>query len=245
MKLQQKSLFIMLFFCFFSSILISQNKRLDSLKILSKSQKKVNKFQTFLDISTIYIGINLDSAKFYTNKAYNISKEINNDSLKIKALMALGFRNFEFGNYSKAIQNFDKALPISIQIKDSTSIADIYNGFAITFSKQGDLNKSIEYNFKTLSVYENINDSLGIGNSYLNIGWDYRKLKEFKKSLKYNFKSLEVYQKIKDSMRVAMIHNNIAGTQNELGDYKEALKYSTKSKNYFLKPIKLKIFQNG
>ncbi len=214
---------------------INTNNKIDSLKSLSKSQIGKQKFKTLLDISGIFTGINLDSAKFYTNKAYEISKKINNDSLKIKALMSLAFRNFESGNYSNAIKNFEEALPISLILKDSTSLADIYNGFAITYSKKGDINKSIEYNFKTLSIYEKIKDSLGIGNSYLNIGWDYRTLKEFKKSLKYNYKSLEVYENIKDSIRIAMINNNIAGTQNELGNYNKALEYSKKSKNYFLK----------
>lgn len=229
---------IIILFFLFPLITYSQtstNKFIDSLKTVLKSQKGEKKFKTLLEVSEVYIGVNLDSSKVYTNKAYYLSKEINNDSLKIKALMALGFRNFESGDYQNAIKNFDKALSTGIVLKDSTSIADIYNGFAITYSKLGDLNKSIEYNFKTLSIYEKIKDSLGIGNSYLNIGWDYRKLNEFKKSLKYNFKSLEIYKKIKDSLRIAMIHNNIAGTQNEIGQYKDALEYSNKSKSYFLK----------
>ncbi|KGL61954.1 tetratricopeptide repeat protein [Polaribacter sp. Hel1_85] len=224
---------ISILFC--SSKCISQNKKIDSLKFLSKSQNGKQKFKTLLQISEIYSRINLDSSNLYTKKAFEISKEINNDSLKMKALMSLGFRSFESGDYSRAIKNFEKALPISFTLKDSTSIADIYNGFAITYSKHGDLKKSIEYNFKTLSIYEKIKDSLGVANSYLNIGWDYRKLKEYKKSLKYNFKSLEIYKKIKNSLRVAMANNNIAGTQNELGQYKKAIKYSNKSKEYFLK----------
>lgn len=113
-------------------------------------------------------------------------------------------------------------------------MADIYNGFAIAYSKKGDLNKSIEYNFKTLSIYEKLKDSLGIGNSYLNIAWDYRSLKEFDKSLKYNLLSLDIYTKINNALRIAMANNNIAGTQNELGNYNKAIEYSKNSRNYFL-----------
>ena len=230
-----KLLFTSLFFCLFILVTYSQNKNLDSLKSLVILQNGKEKFNTLLEISTIYSGINLDSAKYFTNKAVEISNKINNDSLKIKALVSLGFRNFESGNYEKTIKNFDEALPLIKTIKDSTYLADVYNGYAITYSKKGNLNKSIEYNFKTLSIYEKIKDSLGIGNSYLNIGWDYRKLKEFKKSLKYNYKSLDVYSKIKDSIRIAMANNNIAGTYNELGNYSEAIKYATISKEYFNK----------
>lgn len=231
-----KTLKVLLVYCLlFNSIAYSQNRPLDSLKTLSNSQNEKEKFQTFLEISTIYSGINLDSAKVYTNKAYVLSQKINNDSLKVKALLSLGFRNFESGNYNKAIYSFEKAVPLSIKIQDSTAIADAYNGFAIVYSKKGDLRKSIEYDFKTLAIYEKIKDSLGVGNSFLNIGWNYRKLKEFKKSLTYNLKSLAMFEKIKDSLRIAMVNNNIAGTQNELENYIEALKYSEKSKNFFLK----------
>ena len=233
MKILKLVLFVWLIL--FSQKIVTQNKKVDSLRSLINLQKKDKKIKTLLEISTIYSGINLDSAKKYTEKAYLISKKIKNDSLTILALASLGFRNFESGDYKKAIGYFEKALPISLKIKDTTSIADIYNGFAIVYSKQGNLSKSIEYNFKTLSIYEQIKDSLGIGNSYLNIGWDYKKLKEFEKSLKYNLKSLKIYQDIKDSLRIAMVNNNIAGTHNELGNYKKAINYSNKSKEYFLK----------
>lgn len=225
------------FFVLITSLGISQNQKnkpLDSLKILSTSQIGKEKFNTLLNIAKIYAGINLDSSKIYTNQAFHISEAINNDSLKIKALLALGFRSFESADYTNAIKNFEKALPISFLIKDSTSMADIYNGFAIAYSKKGDLNKSIEYNFKTLSIYEKLKDSLGIGNSYLNIAWDYRNLKEFDKSLKYNLLSLDIYTKINNALRIAMANNNIAGTQNELGNYNKAIEYSKNSRNYFL-----------
>ncbi|TVZ56031.1 signal transduction histidine kinase [Lutibacter sp. Hel_I_33_5] len=235
MKANKFLLVSYIFIFLFNLSSYSQNKIIDSLKLVIKTQSKEEKFKNLLKISTIYSRINLDSSKFYTNKAFQLSDKINNDSLKAKALLALGFRNFESSNYSEAIKNFENALSINVHLKDSTAIANVYNGFAITYSKKGDLNKSIEYNFKTLSIYEKIKDSLGIGNSYLNIGWDYRKLKEFEKSLKYNFKSLKVYQKLKDSLRIAMINNNIAGTKNELGQYKSAILYANKSKSYFLK----------
>ncbi len=227
--------FFLIVFFFQTTLLLSQNKKIDSLKKQLLLQKDEEKIQTLLDISTIYSRINLDSAKAYTKKAYNISKQTGIDSLIMKTEASLGFRNFESGFYESAIKNFEKALPLSFKIKDSTYIADIYNGFAIVYSKQGNLKKSIEYNFKTLSIYEKIKDSLGIGNSYLNIGWDYRKLKEFEKSLKYNLKSLQVFKNIKDSLRIAMVNNNIAGTQNELQNYEQAIEYANVSKSYFLK----------
>jgi len=218
-----------------STLIYSQNKKIDSLRTLSENQDNKNKIITYLDIATIYTGINLDSSKIYTKKAYELSKAEKNDSLSIKSLASLGFRHFESGNYENAINFFNEALKISEKIKDSTSIADITNGFAIVYSKKGDLKKSIEYNFKTLNIYEQINDSLGIGNSLMNIGWDYRKLKEFDKSLVYNLKSLKVYEDLDNTLRVAMVNNNIAGTQNELGNYEKAIDYSKKSKEYFTK----------
>ncbi|QTD36699.1 tetratricopeptide repeat protein [Polaribacter batillariae] len=231
------ALFFLLIFLKTANYCYSQevNKTIDSLKINLKKEKGKNKFYTYTNLSKEFVGINLDSAKKYANKAYNLSLELKSDSLKLQALKILGFRNFESGNYDIAIQKFDEALKTSINIKDSTSIADTYNGFAIIYSKKGDLKKSIEYNFKTLSIYEKINDSLGIGNTLMNIGWDYRKLKEFDKSLTYNLKSLKIYQNINNSLKVAMVNNNIAGTYNELSNYKKAIEYAKQSEEYFLK----------
>lgn len=227
--------FIYVLFTFQSFSQSKTTNNIDSLTLEIKTLKGKSKFNALLKLSDLYSRINLDSAKFYTNIAFKISQETGNDSLKIKALTALGFRNFESGTYNEALTYFKKALPISKKLKDSTAIADLYNGFAITYSKKGDLRKSISYNFKTLAVYEKIKDSLGMGNCYLNIGWDYRKLKEFEKSLQYNLLSLKIYEKLKDSLRIGMINNNIAGTKNELQYYNEALEYAKKSKDYFIK----------
>lgn len=224
-------LIISSFYCF------SQNYKgnLDSLKIIVKKQPKKQQFKTLIDISNIYARIDLDSSRLYAIKAYKLSEKIGVDSLKIKALMFLGHTSWERGDYTESISNFKKSLAISTKIKDTSTIADAFNGLGIVYSKQGNLNTSISYYFKTLKMYEKLNDSLGMGATYLNIAWDYRKLKEYEKSINYNKKSLEIYSNLKDSLHIAMVNNNIAGSLNELGNYKKSLKYSNTSKQYFEK----------
>ncbi|CAH8285314.1 tetratricopeptide repeat protein [Mariniflexile fucanivorans] len=232
-----KKLILSIFLIIYSFGCFSQSSatELDSLKTILKKQKKDQKFSTLIDISNIYARIDLDSSKLYANKAYKLSEKIGNDSLKIKALMFLGHTSWERGNYAEAITNFKKSLAISTVIKDTTTIADAYNGLGIVYSKLGNLNTSISYYFKTLKMYEKLNDSLGVGATYLNIAWDYRKLKEYTKSINYNNKSLEIYTNLKDSLHMAMVNNNIAGSLNELGDYEKSLKFSNISKLYFKK----------
>lgn len=241
MKTHSIIVFLLAYIFSYNSYCQTGSKSIDSLKINLKKNTGKTKFYTYTNLSKEFVGIDLDSAKKYANKAYDLSVQLKNDTLKLQALKNLGFRNFESGEYDTAILKFEEALAKSITLKDSASIADVYNGFAIVYSKQGNLKESIDYQFKTLSVYEKLKDSLGIGNSLMNIAWDFRKLKEFNKSLAYNLKSLEVYKSIRDSLRIAMVNNNIAGTQNELGNYKNAIQYALKSKKYFLK-LKFKRF---
>ncbi len=241
MKIHFILVFLLTFIFSFNTYSQTESKRIDSLKNNLKTHTGKNKFYTYTNLSKEFVGIDLDSAKKYANKAYDLSIQLKNDTLKLQALKILGFRNFESGDYDAALLKFEEALAKSIILNDSTSIADMYNGFAIVYSKQGNLKESIDYQFKTLAVYEKLKDSLGIGNSLMNIAWDFRKLKEFNKSLAYNLKSLEIYKSIRDSLRIAMVNNNIAGTQNELGKYKNAIQYALKSKQYFLK-LKFKRF---
>lgn len=225
-------IFILSSFCCFPQ---DATKVIDSLRQLLKSQTQKNQFKVLIDISNIYARVNLDSSKAYANRAFELSEKIENDSLKIKALMFLGHTSWERGSYNDAIENFEKSLEISTSIKDTTTIADAYNGLGIVYSKLGKLNTSIDYYFKTLNIYEKLNDSLGMAATLLNVAWDYRKLEEYQKSIKYNNQSLQIYSFLKDSLHIAMVNNNIAGSLNELGKYKEALRFSEKSKDYFLK----------
>lgn len=230
-----KKRFLLIVLVSFSFYCFSQNSqhRIDSLKTALKTQKPKKQFNTLIDISNIYVRINLDSSKYYADSAYRLSEKIGNDSLKIKAFMFLGHTSWERGNYTESIENFKKSLAISEKIKDTSTIADAYNGLGIVYSKLGKLNTSIPYYFKTLKIHEKLNDSLGMAAAYLNIAWDYRKLQEYTKSIDYNTKSLDIYTKLKDSLHMAMVNNNIAGSLNELGNYEKSLKFSNTSKLYF------------
>lgn len=228
-------LYSTLLFGFFLLNAQTSQHSIDSLISILNRQTKSQQVNTLVDISNIYAGINLDSSKFYADKAFNVSEEIGNDTLKIKTLMYLGHTSWERGNYTEAIENFNKSLVISNKINDTTTIADAYNGLGIVYSKLGKLNTSISYYFKTLKIYEKFRDSAGMGATYLNIAWDYRKLEEFQKSVDYNNKSLQIYSNLKDSLHVAMVNNNIAGSLNELGRYEESLGFSEKSNDYFIR----------
>ena len=220
-----------------SCFLYSQSafNQIDSLNLVLGKQNLKAQFSTLIQISNVYARTNLDSSKHYAKKAYDLSRNIDDDSIKIEGFIFLGHRSWERGDYKEAISNFKKSLSLSEKTNRESKMADSYNGLGIVNSKLGNLNTSISFYFKTLKIYEKYKDSSGIGATYLNIAWDYKKMKEFNKSMLYNNKCLNIYTSLKDSLHIAMVNNNIAGSLNELGKYKKSLNFSRASKAYLEK----------
>ncbi|QNM84672.1 tetratricopeptide repeat protein [Polaribacter pectinis] len=208
-------------------------KIIDSLLIVSKKQTDKQKVLTYIEVAEKYTGIDLDSAKFYSDKAYNISLKVEDKRLKTIAIIQLGNFARENSEYTKAINYFKESLALSKSINDTVLIANSYSGLGIVNSRLGNFKEAISNFLKGIPVYEALKDTANIARGYLNLAVDLRKIKEFDRCILYNNKALTLFEKNNEHLNIAAIHNNLGGVYNENKEYLKAIKSAEKAKKYF------------
>lgn len=133
------------------------NKEKENLKLLDPNQN-------FSEVAFAYVGIGehytrekkVDSAEYYLNKSIYIYSK-NNNLHSFHSYFALGDLYFQEKDYSKALENYQKALEILKKIKVKDSEREIYKKIANTYAA---LHRPEEKEY--MSKYVKLNDSLSI-----------------------------------------------------------------------------------
>ena len=226
--------FLLALFCLNIYSQSAGKKIIDSLLIVSKKQTDKQKILTYIEVAEKYTGIDLDSAKFYSKKAYNLSLNIKDKRIETIAIIQLGSFARENSEYTKAIDYFKKSLVLSKEIKDTVLIANSYSGLGIVNSRLGNFKEAISNFLKGIPVYEKLKDTVNMARGYLNLAVDLRKIKDFNKSILYNKKALYLFEKNNEHLNIAAIHNNLGGVFNENQEYLKAIKSAEIAKKYFI-----------
>ena len=160
--------FLLALFCLNIYSQSAGKKIIDSLLIVSKKQTDKQKILTYIEVAEKYTGIDLDSAKFYSKKAYNLSLNIKDKRIETIAIIQLGSFARENSEYTKAIDYFKKSLVLSKEIKDTVLIANSYSGLGIVNSRLGNFKEAISNFLKGIPVYEKLKDTVNMARGYLN-----------------------------------------------------------------------------
>lgn len=139
----------------------------------------------------------------------NETKEIKNGLARSYA--SLGVVYSEENNYAVALENYQKALKIYLEIGQKNNISKAYNNIGIIYKSQGNYPKAIEYLKKALQIQEEIGEQAA-AMSLTNIGVIYYEQNDSKKALEYYTKAEKLFEKI-DNLR------GFALLKNYLGDY--------------------------
>ena len=149
-----------------------------------------------------------DSSLIYAEKSYEIAKIIKDLEQESRALNILAQYYTSVGNFPKALNQLNKALKISIEIKDTTRIiSSNINISKILFDteKYEEMISLCENLIKNYDS-EDLTSSLDILN--INMGAAYSELKMNEKSLEYTYKTLSSENKIHKGIAL----NNIGET---------------------------------
>ena len=150
----------------FNSIGIVYSEQKDSEKALSYFFKtkgiseQINNIN-LLTISLENIGFNfavlnkLDSARFYTQKAYEIALKRKNDDINV-ILLNLGDIHSRMNLYALALDYYRMSAPRSIAIDDNTSLSQTYYEMAVAFKKENNADSCMYYAEKSLETAQKI-----------------------------------------------------------------------------------------
>ena len=223
-----------LFIFLLPSILLAQNRTIDSLKLALKNAKHDT---TRCNILTTLIEEEEDDNLWpiYNEQLITLAQKCANsstNSLKTFYLkrLAEAYNNTGYlanlqGDIPKALEYHHKSLKIREEIKDKKGIAGSLNNIGLIYSKQDNIPKALENYRKCLEIYEEIQYKKGIALALNNIGTMYLNQDDLLNALGYFDRSFKALEVIQDKYGMATTLNNMGLIYESKDDLPKALEY--------------------
>lgn len=154
------------------------------------------------------------------------TKEIKNGLAR--AYASLGVIYSEENNYAVALENYQKALKIYLEIGQKNNLSKAYNNIGIIYKSQGNYPKAIEYLKKALRIQEGIGEQAA-AMSLTNIGVIYFEQNNSKKAIEYYSKAEKLFEKIDNQRGFALLKNYLGDYYKKQNQMARALVYYTTS----------------
>lgn len=228
---------VIVVFYFILGYLNAQQKTIDSLKI---ELKNAIHDTTKCDILNKLIEIEKDDNKWpkYNNILLKIAQKNSSQPTPLKnvylkhLIYALGNTGYDFknkGDIKKALEYYNKALDVAIQIQNKDGIAYCLNGIGIIHQVNGDVKQAIEYFYKGLKINEEVGDKKAIASSLNNLANIYLMQGDVKKAKEYYYKNLSIKEEIGDKGAITFALKNLGFFYSKQGELNKALEYYFKS----------------
>ncbi|MEL7005921.1 MAG: hypothetical protein AAFN93_24810, partial [Bacteroidota bacterium] len=167
----------------------------------------------------MYDRLDIDSVAYFGEKAIEISKKMNNDSIYLNTLLNVGSNELYRGINDFGRRKVDEALLLSQRINDTYHYHLASLDRSDYYYQLDSLDKSISLAYEILELCLNRNDSALIYKCYHLLGVSFLKQKQLDLSLKYFQKSADVSK----GYNRLVANGNAAITLLEMGRYEEAL----------------------
>ncbi len=223
---------IFLFFLIFSgqSILAQDiQQAIDALKDTLEVKEDEDRILVLKDIAMKFRSIDMDSARYYTELAFNEAEALDEDYYRARIWIVYGILSWDEGRPKEALGFHLKAKPILENSKDYFVLGSLYTNLANTYEALSEFDKAVDFQFRALESFTEGKDTLWIAGSYLNLGNRYKLIQEPGLSMEYYLKALDLYERIGNNYFMAMCYNSLAVAYLENKQYNKAIEYAKKS----------------
>lgn len=145
-----------------------------------------------------------------------------------KSYSGLGIVASEENNYSVALENYQKALKLYLEIGQKNNISKAYNNIGIVYKSQRNNTKALEYFKKALAIQEEIGERAA-AMSLTNIGVIYFEENNNSEALKYYTKAQKLFEKIDNQRGFALLNNYFGDYYKKQNQLDKAFASYTKS----------------
>ncbi|TYA84413.1 tetratricopeptide repeat-containing sensor histidine kinase [Seonamhaeicola marinus] len=221
---------ITLFLLIFTNIVISQNSKIDSLKIELQNHKENDTIRVNLlnTLAFFHFTNNIPKSIEYLEEANEIAKVIHFEKGKARSIYIKGITEAVQSNYDQALNYYNEALIIYKNIDFTKGIADSFNAIGITYKNKGELRTAATYFKKAIEINEEIGSN-NLSASLLNLGTTYSDMGDFDEAILYLKKALSIAKVEKNEQRIAYSLNNLGTIYNIQGNTPLALEHFNKS----------------
>jgi len=189
---------------------IAQNPKVDSFKILLKTDKADTQKVNHLNwLAKELSNDDPDTAILLSGQAMQLSETLNWKKGIGSSCIWLAWCKALKGDYLKALDHDFKALRIGEELKDKKLISSALGGIGSIYWNQGDHAKALDYYFRALKLAEELSNKNGIAKHLGNIGLLYYYQANFAKALEYDLKALKMAEELGNKQLQANTLGNI------------------------------------
>ncbi|MDO5979387.1 sensor histidine kinase [Flavivirga spongiicola] len=219
--------------CFISSFAFSQNKKIDSLKlIVGVSQDSFKIAKVNLQLAKLHERIDLNKGKIYAYKAFKYKA---NDSLLAETNNQLGRFQFFTAQLDSATYYFENTKRLLQKLNDEKRVAIVNISLGAIQLRLGDYNKTIKTLTESATYFEKTNDSLNTAKCYSNIASAFAELELYPKAIEYSEKALGVFENLKQTPFQLITLPNLATQYYKNGDTIKAIIYNNEAEQLAIK----------
>jgi class 3 adenylate cyclase/tetratricopeptide (TPR) repeat protein len=225
------TILLAIFFILFTRISEAQNK-LDSLWSVweDPNQPDSNRLMALKEFTWGgYLFTQPDSAFYFAELQYEFAKRKNLKKYMAEALNTQGVSYGIRGISPKALEYFQKSLPLREELGDLKGMANTNNNIGMIYRNQGDNTMAREYFLKGLAIVEELGNKKVIANTLNNVGLTYQDQGDYDKALEYFENSLVMQEELDNRPSIAVILNNIGSISEKQNNYPKAMDYFQRS----------------
>ncbi|MDZ7961815.1 MAG: CHAT domain-containing tetratricopeptide repeat protein [Aulosira sp. DedQUE10] len=140
-----------------------------------------------------------------------------------------GIRQYKISRFTDALQSWQQALIIYLEIKDRTGESESLGNLGLAYYSLGDYESAIGYYQQSLAIAKEIKDRRGESAALTNLGNVYLSLGNYPKVIEYLQQSLAITKEIKDRRGESAALANLGNVYLSLGNYPKVIEYLQQS----------------
>ncbi len=220
MKIISLNTLILLFFLLFTSSGLSQNTKIDSLKIELRNHKEKDTTKVNILNALAFSHFSRDMPKTleYLDEADGLAEVIHFNKGKARSIYIRGITEAVQSNFDRALDYYDEALNLYENMDLKKGIASCYNAIGIAYKNKGEFRKAISYFNKSIKIEEEIGSN-NLAASLINLGSSFSDLGEFDKAIPPLNKALSIAKVNENEQRIAYSLNNLGTIYLDQGNY--------------------------
>lgn len=140
-------------------------------------------------------------------------------------LLAIGIAYYQVNDARKALDYFDRAIALSVALKDRRLEAGAHTWAGGMRDIIGDVDKALDHYHQAIKLARNGGSRFAEGSALLNIGKIYSDLADWQQGLNFYGQALAVYKSLTDATFEAQTLNNIGVAYSRSGEQEKGLDY--------------------
>lgn len=159
------------------------------------------------------------------HKVNELSKQVQDDTLRLRALLVIGILERELKNFDAADYYLKQCYALAYRMNDVVCMGEIFSAYGHIYRAKKEYDKSLDYHFNALKLFKKASHEEGIITAYKDLGGVFYWKSNYVKGIEYFKKALPFYERVGNQKRIGQISGNLGMSYLVLSDFINAVKY--------------------